>query len=87
MVKVISMYEAKTHLSKLVKQAQAGEVIYIGAYGQPQAIIAPVPAKKAIPIGVWAHKKLPHAYRPDDLIEPDTATTAEFEKSLHRPLS
>jgi antitoxin (DNA-binding transcriptional repressor) of toxin-antitoxin stability system len=43
MNKVISIYEAKTNLSKLVKKAQAGETIYIGAYGHTQAVIAPAP--------------------------------------------
>lgn len=57
MNKVIPIYEAKTQLSKLVKKAQAGETIYIGAYGQPQAIISAAPIKKPIQIGVWAHKK------------------------------
>ena len=36
---VVTIYQAKTHLSKLVKQAAAGQTIYIGAYGQPQVIL------------------------------------------------
>lgn len=44
---VISIHEAKTNLSKLVKQAKAGKTIYIGAYGNPEAIIAPMPEKQA----------------------------------------
>ncbi len=43
---VISIHEAKTNLSKLVKQAKAGKTIYIGAYGKPEAVISPLPAKK-----------------------------------------
>jgi antitoxin (DNA-binding transcriptional repressor) of toxin-antitoxin stability system len=57
MDKVINIYEAKTNFSKLVKKAQAGETIYVGAYGQPQAIIAPAPQVKKPNIGVWKHKK------------------------------
>jgi len=34
-VKTVSIHEAKTNLSKLVKRAEAGETIYIGAYGRP----------------------------------------------------
>lgn len=83
---VVTIYEAKTNLSKLVKQAQAGQTIYIGAYGHAQAILAPVPTKKPIKIGVWAHKKKPNAYQPKDLIGPDREVEAEFEKSLNRPL-
>ncbi len=45
MPKVISIYDAKTNLSKLVKQAEAGQTIYIGDYGKLQAILAPAPAK------------------------------------------
>ena len=47
MDKVISIYEAKTNLSKLVKKAKAGQTIYIGAYGKPEAVISPLPQKKA----------------------------------------
>ena len=35
----ISIHEAKTNLSKLVKRAAAGESIYIGAYGKPEAVL------------------------------------------------
>jgi len=34
-VKTVSIHEAKTNFSKLVKRAEAGETIYIGAYGKP----------------------------------------------------
>ena len=34
---VVSMHEAKSSLSQLVKRAAAGETIYIGAYGKPEA--------------------------------------------------
>ncbi|MCL2211217.1 MAG: type II toxin-antitoxin system prevent-host-death family antitoxin [Treponema sp.] len=33
--KTVSIHEAKTNFSKLVKRAEAGETIYIGAYGKP----------------------------------------------------
>lgn len=86
MDKVITIYEAKTNLSKLVKKAQAGETIYIGAYGQAQAVISPIPARKPIKIGVWAHKKKPLAYKDEDIIGPDADIIAEFEKSAKAPL-
>ncbi|MCL2831804.1 MAG: type II toxin-antitoxin system prevent-host-death family antitoxin [Treponema sp.] len=38
----IPIHEAKSNLSKLVKRAAAGETIYIGAYGKPEAVLAPV---------------------------------------------
>jgi len=39
-IKTIPIHEAKSNLSKLVKRAAAGETIYIGAYGKPEAIIS-----------------------------------------------
>jgi prevent-host-death family protein len=35
----IPIHEAKSNLSKLVKRAAAGETIYIGAYGKPEAAL------------------------------------------------
>ena len=48
-MKQVSLYEAKTHLSKLVDEAEAGEEIVIAKNGKPKARLAPiaeVPAKK-----------------------------------------
>ena len=36
---VVTMHQAKSNLSKLVKKAASGEEIYIGAYGKAQAKI------------------------------------------------
>ena len=38
-IKTIPIHEAKSNLSKLVKRAAAGETIYIGAYGKPEATL------------------------------------------------
>jgi antitoxin (DNA-binding transcriptional repressor) of toxin-antitoxin stability system len=70
MDKVVTIYDAKTNLSKLVKQAEAGKTIYIGAFGKPQAVIAPVPKKKPIKFGLWEGK-----YSTDFLDEDDTMQT------------
>jgi prevent-host-death family protein len=43
---VIPIHEAKSNLSKLVKRAAAGETIYIGAYGKPEAALIAVNQKK-----------------------------------------
>lgn len=43
MDKVITIYEAKANLSKLVKLANSGKTIYIGAFGIPQAVIGHYP--------------------------------------------
>ncbi len=84
MNKVVTIYEGKTNFSKLIKRAKAGETIYVGAYGQAQAIIAPVPAKKKINIGVWDYKKVDIDFAA--LNAADEEIAAEFEASLNRPL-
>ncbi len=86
MTKVISIYEAKTQFSKLVKKAQAGETIYIGAYGHTQAVLSPAPVKKLINIGIWADKKKPNAYETEELIGSDLEINSDFEESLNQPL-
>ena len=35
----IPIHKAKSNLSKLVKRAAAGETIYIGAFGKPEAVL------------------------------------------------
>lgn len=44
---VIPMQQAKTNLSKLVKQAASGEIIYIGAYGHAEAVLVSPAALQA----------------------------------------
>jgi len=47
----VSIHEAKTNFSKLVKRAEAGETIYIGAYGKPAvAMISSEAVPKKRPI-------------------------------------
>jgi prevent-host-death family protein len=38
---VVNMYDAKTHLSELVKRAQAGERIVLARSGEPLAELVP----------------------------------------------
>jgi prevent-host-death family protein len=45
-VETIPIHEAKSNLSKLVKRAAAGETIYIGAYGKPEAIMTAADSAK-----------------------------------------
>jgi prevent-host-death family protein len=42
----IPIHEAKSNLSKLIKRAAAGETIYIGAYGRPEAALTVVNSGK-----------------------------------------
>jgi prevent-host-death family protein len=50
MTETINLYDAKTHLSKLVDRAAAGEEIIIAKAGKPKAKLVPyeVPYKKRI---------------------------------------
>src|SRR5690554_3882101 len=84
MTEVVAISEAKANLSKLVKRAEAGETIYIGAYGKVQAVLAPAPVRKPIPLGVWEDKKADFAIDEADLIRPDPDIAAEFEASISR---
>jgi prevent-host-death family protein len=45
-ITTIPIHEAKSNLSKLVKRAAAGETIYIGAYGKPEAALTAVSPEK-----------------------------------------
>ncbi|MFT3877460.1 MAG: type II toxin-antitoxin system prevent-host-death family antitoxin [Propioniciclava sp.] len=83
MSNVVSISEAKANLSKLVKRASTGEVIYLGAYGQAEAVLAPVPARPRIAVGVWKDRR--HAdfvYDADGVIGPDADLAEVFEESI-----
>ena len=84
-MKVVSMHQAKSHLSQLVKRAALGEAIYIGAYGHAEAVLVspavleasqPKPRKR---IGMLAGKlQVPEDFDaplPDDVL-------ADFEGDL-----
>ena len=61
----INIHEAKTHLSRLVEQASAGEEIVIAKAGKPMARLMPLaaPAKTPRKLGMLAGK-----YKvPDDI--------------------
>lgn len=48
MAKIVNLYEAKTHLSKLVDEASAGEEIIIAKAGRPKArLVSLEKAKRA----------------------------------------
>ena len=41
-IATMTIHEAKTNLSKLVKRVVTGETIYIGSYGRPEAALTAV---------------------------------------------
>jgi len=80
MKNVIPIHEAKTNLSKLVKQAVAGNTIYIGAYGQPQAVITALPVvKNKLITGAWTHNH--DVVIPDNFDDIDPEIINLFETS------
>lgn len=51
-VKIVNVQEAKTHLSRLIDQAAAGEVIFLGKHGKPLAkLSAYAPRREPRPLG------------------------------------
>ncbi len=42
----ISIYDAKTNLSKYIKQAKAGTPVYIGSYGNREVVLMAIEPKK-----------------------------------------
>jgi len=91
-MKQVSLYEAKTHLSKLVDEAAAGEVILIAKNGKPMARLSPIAevvATKMEPrkLGQWASEfkdvNLDKWWR--DWKAADKEIEADFEGSIAKP--
>jgi prevent-host-death family protein len=68
----INVYEAKTHLSRLLDRVEAGEEIIIGRAGRPVAMLVPyrpsVPRRRP---GAWRGKvRMAHDFDelPEDLL-------------------
>ena len=57
MSKVITIYDAKTNLSKYIKEAKAGMPVYIGSYGEREVVLmAAEPEKVTIKFGTAVGK-------------------------------
>lgn len=83
MTKVYPIHEAKTHLSKLVKKAEEGEVIYLGAYGKPTAVLTKLQEAPKIKIGIYADK-YKDVSCDDSIISSDEEIVKDFEDSINR---
>ena len=51
MTKVVNVYEAKTHLSRLLEEAHAGHEIIVAKNGKPYAKLVPLTPLKSRPLG------------------------------------
>jgi prevent-host-death family protein len=81
-MKVLNIQEAKTHLSRLVEQALAGEQIVIAKAGRPCVELTPyVPERAQRTIGGW-EGRLRIA---PDFDAPDPAVAALFEGAVAHP--
>lgn len=54
-MQTVSVHEAKTHLSRLLKQVKAGEEIVITHSGTPVARLSAIGAARRVKIGDLAH--------------------------------
>jgi prevent-host-death family protein len=52
----VNVYEAKTHLSRLLARVEAGEVITIKRSGKPVAQLCPIPSPKRRILGLESGK-------------------------------
>lgn len=67
----VNIYEAKTHLSKLVARAEAGEEITLTRHGRPVARLAPLARRRTPRVpGIWRGRVVIHegfdAFTDDD---------------------
>lgn len=51
MPKIVNVHEAKTHLSRLLEEARAGEEIILAKAGKPCARLVPLEAPEERPMG------------------------------------
>lgn len=55
--KVVTIYDAKTNLSKYIKQARLGKPVFIGSFGQKEVVLTAVePPKNEVKFGLAAGK-------------------------------
>jgi prevent-host-death family protein len=70
-MKTVNVHEAKTHLSRLLRQVLRGEEILIARAGKPVARLSPIPAQRervfGTDRGVFAVPDDFNAPLPDDL--------------------
>lgn len=83
MTELVNVHAAKTHLSRLLERAEAGEEIVIGRAGKPIAKLVPYRAKR--PQRVFGALKGEIRILPgfDDL---DAEIERDFETSISAPL-
>ena len=80
---IVNVHAAKTHLSKLIERAEAGEEIVIGRAGKPVAKLVPyVPDRPRRIFGALKGQLVIHG----EFNDLDAEIEREFEDSIARPL-
>ena len=82
-MRLVNVHQAKTHLSRLIDEAHAGETIVLAKAGKPWARLMPLapPAPQRIPGRLRSRGPLS---QPDVLLE--SMDTSELEASEASPL-
>lgn len=77
-MEMVNMHEAKTHLSKLVQRAEAGEEIIIGRSGKPAAKLVPYVPNRQARTGGQLHGQI---WISPDFDAPDQELESMFQDS------
>ena len=89
MARHVSLYEAKTHLSRLVDEAANGDTIIIAKAGKPMARLGPMSGRRKLPrqLGQLARRARTVDWEAwwRDWKEADREIEAEFEAAAARP--
>jgi prevent-host-death family protein len=89
MARHVSLYEAKTHLSRLVDEAAKGETIIIAKGGKPMARLGPMSAGRTLPrrLGQLARRSRAIDWEEwwRDWKKADRAIAGEFEAAAGKP--
>jgi len=87
----INLYDAKSHLSRLVDDAAAGESIIIAKDGKPMARLGPIrqPSRRPRQLGQLAHhtKDIDWTEWWRDWKAADKAIEADFDRAAAEPLA
>jgi prevent-host-death family protein len=78
---VVNTHEAKSRLSELIREAEAGTDVIVARNGRPVAKIIPwPPARAARSGGAWRGRV---DYGSDDIVASDPDVTEAFERSTN----
>ena len=86
----VSLYEAKTHLSRLVDEAANGETIVIAKGGKPMARLGPIGGGRKLPRRLGQLARQSHSVDWEawwqDWKRADREIEADFEAAAGKPL-